>query len=1448
MQRLFDELLPRLAAGETLDNPKFTALADRAFDGSRAAGAYTSRDAYDTLEAAVNQYLLLSVVPLVTTLNMAEVFEQLRTMMRKLPTQTHRTKEQLDFQQFSTPPTIALLAARLCDIHKGDILLEPSAGTGSLAVWARGAGAEVMCIEIAPRRQTLLRKLGFVTHGFDAELLDDVLPENISPHVILMNPPFSATGGRVLENHTKFGLRHIESALARLLPGGRLVAILGESVSFHRPGAIAWWDKLMQAYTIRANVGLAKGEYRKYGTDISVQLIVVDKIGAMSGRDWTTRLRGIVWGDGHSVEEAWEKLQAVPKRDCGASAIPNESRKPTLFVPYVPATLADGPAHPGPIVESATMAAAKPPDITYRPCLPPAILTESRLSNIQWERVIYTGQRHLQRLPDGARAGFFVGDGTGVGKGRALAAIIGDNWFQGRRRAVWFSVNKTLLEATRRDLHDLGLSIPLAIVNDEAADKPIRLQRGVLFSSYGSLIASSKDGAKRIDQILKWLGPDGVVILDEAHKAKNAVPAGQGEPTLTGQAVIDLQNPSKHPDLRVVYSSATGATNVRNMAYMTRLGLWGPGTAFPNGFAEFLKAIDSGGVGAMEMVSRDMKSLGMYLSGTISFGECPISRKAVEYREKVHHLTPDQLRIYNVASQAWKIVLQKFHEALDITLSDARARGRALKKFWGDHQRFFRQIICSLKVPTVIEEIEDALRADKSAVVSLVGTGESRTKEQVAKLIAEGGALEDLDFSPREILGNLIEKGFPTVQYTEQQQPGSDKPILVIAKDKDGNEIHSKRALRMKQKLVDSLSALHLPENPIDQLVNYFGEAAISEITGRQRRLIRDPKTGIVEYKKRAPDGIAMQRVNVYNEQRFQNGDTRIAIISDAGSVGISLHASNRARNQQRRVHIALELGWRADQQLQCFGRTHRSDQAVPPEYVLVSTELAGEKRFSSTIARRLGSLGALTKGDRTAVDNADWARYNFETQEGRSALGLMYTRILQGTSVAGLKNPRQILRDIGLLVIKDGQEDIRKEDYHNVPRFLNRILALCVQEQNALFNNFAELFDQTVAFAKANGTFDEGVTDIEALSIRMAEPPRVVYTDGVTGAETMLYPLEVERWSARMPFEQAERVRQDNNGTFLRHSSGSFVLVLQSGSHTNPGTGQTYRTFSVWKPEGPRMDYLSEMELNKSYVPVRPEEVRAWWTDAFEKIPLVEIHKVNILGGAILPLWDRLKADSDSKLRVVRVSTNDGQRIVGVEIPKRRLASVLRAIGLGTVITDPAEAFESILDAGETIPLVHKMRLKLVTFADSPAIELECKEPNRYGELRKLGLLNEQVDWVQRFFIPTDPEKGIPLMKALLQRYPVLVETEQVQPEVLPVRQSPSINKKVALADLIQPPVEDDEFRDLPVLAAVSGEYEGAATNADAMSPAAELDETEGTEFGPLAPVVIGEQQLLFE
>lgn len=91
--------------------------------------------------------------------------------------------------------------------------------------------------------------------------------------------------------------------------------------------------------------------------------------------------------------------------------------------------------------------------------------------------------------------------------------------------------------------------------------------------------------------MLQWCGEDfdGLIIFDECHKAKNLCPVGSGKPTKTGQTVLELQN--KLPKARVVYASATGASEPKNMAYMVRLGLWGQGTAFPT-FNDFIAAVE----------------------------------------------------------------------------------------------------------------------------------------------------------------------------------------------------------------------------------------------------------------------------------------------------------------------------------------------------------------------------------------------------------------------------------------------------------------------------------------------------------------------------------------------------------------------------------------------------------------------------------------------------------------------------------------------------------------------------------------------------------------------------------------------------------------------------------------------------------------------------------------
>ena len=88
---------------------------------------------------------------------------------------------------------------------------------------------------------------------------------------------------------------------------------------------------------------------------------------------------------------------------------------------------------------------------------------------------------------DATGAGFFIGDGAGVGKGRQIAGIILDNYARGRRRHIWMSTSSDLHHDAERDLRSLDCYLNI-INNCQTLDKETRatglardMQEGVLF-------------------------------------------------------------------------------------------------------------------------------------------------------------------------------------------------------------------------------------------------------------------------------------------------------------------------------------------------------------------------------------------------------------------------------------------------------------------------------------------------------------------------------------------------------------------------------------------------------------------------------------------------------------------------------------------------------------------------------------------------------------------------------------------------------------------------------------------------------------------------------------------------------------------------------------------------------------------------------------------------------
>jgi len=170
----------------------------------------------------------------------------------------------------------------------------------------------------------------------------------------------------------------------------------------------------------------------------------------------------------------------------------------TVFAAYrvQKAVLRGAQPHPANVVESTAMASVEPPDVTYRHHLPPEVIAEGRISDLQLEDVIYAGQATGGLLADGStRKGHWNGDGTGIGKGREIYAFIYNELEQGRKKHVHISASHQLYADAERDRDAVG--VPLRLIH-QAQFKPIAgilADSGVLFTTY-TMLSMDFDGER----------------------------------------------------------------------------------------------------------------------------------------------------------------------------------------------------------------------------------------------------------------------------------------------------------------------------------------------------------------------------------------------------------------------------------------------------------------------------------------------------------------------------------------------------------------------------------------------------------------------------------------------------------------------------------------------------------------------------------------------------------------------------------------------------------------------------------------------------------------------------------------------------------------------------------------------------------------------------------------
>jgi hypothetical protein len=637
-----------------------------------------------------------------------------------------------------------------------------------------------------------------------------------------------------------------------------------------------------------------------------------------------------------------------------------------------------------------------------------------------------------------------------------------------------------------------------------------------------------------------------------------------------------------------------------------------------------------------------------------------------------------------------------------------------------------------MKLPTLIAAINLHLDRDEVVVVQLVSTAESILDRRLDSLSPEERAELDLDLSPLDAVIEYLERAFPTQQmqvFVDDTGTQRSAPMF----DEEGRPVHNQTAIARRTEMIEHLCAMPPIKPALDGIIEHYGPEKVAEVTGRSKRLINQ-SDGQQRLETRSP------RTNQSETDQFMDGRKPILVFSDAGGTGRSYHASLDAACQKRRIHFLLEPGWRADRAIQGLGRTHRTHQANTPLFRPVTTNCKGELRFTSTIARRLDSLGALTRGQRqTGGQNLFDPADNLESEYAKAALSTWFALLADGK----LKSATLIdfQRRSGLKIVSE--DGILEEDLPPIQRWLNRILALPIGMQNAIFEEFLGLVEARVSAARQAGSLDVGV---ETLRVEQAEVVEdiVLRTDGRTGATSHLLQLALKTRARPISLERVLERRNYADGCILLHNTKSGkAAVAEPSRHFMTEQGELIRRVILHRPL--RREYHHFDDLAESAWEEAPSQTfeKLWQSEVAELAERLTTETVYLATGLLLPIWSSLPIDY---LEVRRIVDEEGRSWLGRMVHELDVAKLLEKFDIASTVELSPDTIIRALRESRTIPIKQPFEatMKCSRVAGEQRYEIVGAPVDQLPWLKSIGCFTEIISFRTRVFIPIEAAPSV--------------------------------------------------------------------------------------------------------
>jgi len=307
--------------------------------------------------------------------------------------------------------------------------------------------------------------------------------------------------------------------------------------------------------------------------------------------------------------------------------------------------------------------------------------------------------------------------------------------------------------------------------------------------------------------------------------------------------------------------------------------------------------------------------------------------------------------------------------------------------------------------------------------------------------------------------------------------------------------------------------------------------------------------------------------------------------------------------------------------------------------------------------------------------------------------------------------------------------EGVLLEELPPIQRFLNRVLALPIHLQNALFAEFmARIADQTER-ARAAGTLDLGVETLRGERIEQVSTEDL-WTCPKSGAVTRIIGLDVTNPVHVLSADEACE-RNPDKQAMINLASGRAALISARPMQMYDEDVVTLMR-KVIRPTG--STYAEEGKFQKSaWEEVGDAEFTRLWNEEADKLPKTTTTRLYLLTGLLLPIWKDIPTTNE---RIYRVTPDGGSSMIGRTLSEQG-AAALRARFLVLDPQTPQEMLTAALGATAPVDLGRGLSLTRRRVAGEMRLELGGADRGAIEGLKSLGCFTEIIAFQLRVFLP---------------------------------------------------------------------------------------------------------------